>query len=271
MNKIGIMQGRLLPKDVKRYQVFPAEKWEEEFELCRECGFSAMELLFDVDNYSYNPLLDKAGRDKINRLSEVTGVCVSSVCADFFKKYGLFEKSLQVKEGNLFMLKRLIEACEAVRCKSILIPFVEGSDICSTKDRQDIIKAMELVGGLLERYGVNLCFETTLRWSEISGLMEEIGHTNLRVYYDTGNSAYLRYEPAEEIRRLSKWIGGVHIKDRDKEGNNVLLGTGLVDFSACFAALKEIDYRGSYILETTMGQEPVETARMHLKFVKTFL
>lgn len=271
MNQIGIMQGRLLPKDKKKYQVFPSETWEEELEVCKKSGFSAIELLFDVDTYYDNPILDKKGRDRIIELSHSEGVSISSVCADFFKKYGLFQKSQPTKEGNIFLLEQLIEACNSIQCKTILIPLVDEASICNRKDKEDLIEVIKLVDGLLKRSEVNLCFETTLRWPEMVEFVEEVCHPNIKIYYDIGNSAYLKYDPAEEIRKLSKWIGGVHIKDRNENGDNVVLGTGLVDFVACFMSLKEINYEGSYILETTLGENPIETAKTHLEFVKTFL
>ena len=271
MNKIGIMQGRLLPKDLKKYQVFPSETWEEEFEVCKNNGFSTIELLFDIDAYYDNPLMYRSGQQRIVELSESTNVSVSSVCADFFKKYGFFQRSPQTKEGNIFMLKKLIGACKVIQCDTILVPFVEESSISSRKDEDDIIGVINLVGELLERQGINLCLEATLQWQEMLEFLEKIGHPKVGVYYDIGNSVYLKYDPVEEIRRLSKWIGGVHIKDRDKEGRNVMLGTGLVDFPACFKSLKKVRYKGSYILETTMCDNPIEAAKKNLEFVKTLL
>ena len=124
---------------------------------------------------------------------------------------------------------------------------------------------------MLEEYSINLCLETTLPASELTVLMGEIQYPNIKIYYDLGNSIPLKYNAAEDIRRLSKWIGGIHVKDRDSSGENVILGTGLVDFKECFQALKEINYEGTYILETTMGDNPVETAKGHLAFVKKYL
>ena len=40
--KIGIMQGRLLPKVDKRYQCFPAVNWQKEFYLAKKLGLNRM-------------------------------------------------------------------------------------------------------------------------------------------------------------------------------------------------------------------------------------
>jgi len=271
MNKIGIMQGRLLPKDIKRYQVFPSDTWEEEFGVCKRSGFSAIELLFDIDAYYDNPLMYSSGQEKIVKLSKSSNISVSSVCADFFKKYGFFQNSQQVKESNIFVLRKLVEACGSIGCGVLLIPFLEETEIRNKKDKEDIVRTVDLMDKLLEKYGVDICLETTLCSEEITEFMEKIDRPHVKVYYDIGNGAYFKYNPSEEILRLSKWIGGIHIKDRDEKGCNVVLGTGLVDFAACFESIKKIGYKGSYILETTMCDDPVATATKNLEFVKTFI
>jgi len=36
-NKIGVMQGRLVPKYQDRYQAFPVGMWQDEFKVAKEC------------------------------------------------------------------------------------------------------------------------------------------------------------------------------------------------------------------------------------------
>lgn len=271
MNRIGILQGRLLPKSLDRLQVFPSETWEKEFEVARECGFSTFELLFDVEDHAKNPLMYREGLEKIAQLSKEAGLPVSSICADFFQRYGFFGNSCEAREGNVATLERLIEPCGVIGGKMILIPFFEATEIKSSEDKKEVIEVMQAVSEKLERYGINLGLETTLPAAELTKLMEDIGHPNIKIYYDLGNSISLGYDAAEEIRQLLQWIGGVHIKDQNADGVNVVLGTGLVDFEGCFQALEDINYHGAYILETTMGDNPVETAKYHLSFVQELL
>jgi len=271
MDKIGILQGRLLPKSKERLQVFPTETWWKEFGVAKECGFSTIELLFDIEDYPKNPLLHKEGQEKIIQLAETTELPISSVCADFFQRYGFLQKNKQVNEGNISMLKKLIESCRVIQCQTILIPFFAETQVNSREDKQEITRIFIDFYKMLEEYDVNLCLETTLPASELAMLMEEINNPNIKIYYDLGNSVSLKYNAAEDIRKISKWIGGIHIKDRNSSGENVILGRGLVDFKECFQALKEINYEGTYILETAMGENPVETAKYHLGFVKELL
>ncbi len=271
MNKIGILQGRLLPSDVRRLQVFPAETWEKEFGVAQDCGFSVIELLLDIENYAENPLMRKEGQERIVRLSAESGLLIDSVCADFFKKYGFFGNGPQVRESNATILKKLIKACGAIHCPKILLPFFEETEIKTEKDKQEIVRSLSGFYGLLRDYGVTLCLETTLPAPELVNLLTEINHPNIKIYYDLGNSIPLKYDAADDIRALSQWLGGIHVKDRNSSGDNVILGTGMVDFRECFQALQEIHYQGTYILETAMGDDPIATAKCHLGFVNELL
>ena len=49
MNKIGIIQGRVLPDQLEKLQVFP-EKWKEELSLIKKTGFDYVELLDDKNS-----------------------------------------------------------------------------------------------------------------------------------------------------------------------------------------------------------------------------
>jgi hypothetical protein len=47
-NLIDIMQGRLLPKYQKRYQVHPVRYWQKEFSIAKEIGLNYIEFIFDI-------------------------------------------------------------------------------------------------------------------------------------------------------------------------------------------------------------------------------
>ena len=268
--KMGIMQGRLLPKYKDSYQVFPSTTWENEFEIVSKCGFTEIELLFDIDSYAENPLMNSAGRERIVRLSSAWMINPSSICADFFKKYGFYDRYPRAKDSSVVVLERLIEACGEICCKKILIPFLEETEIMSDSDEDNICRVVGATHKKLDEYGVSLCFETSLTWEKSISLMKKINHPQIKIYFDTGNCVQYGFDPAADLINLSKWIGGIHIKDKNGRGENVILGSGLVDFNAFFQSLEKTDYADSLVMETTMGEDPVATARMHLKYIKSF-
>ena len=47
MTKLGVMQGRLLPKYKGRYQAHPVGYWKEEFKLAQEINLDCIEFILD--------------------------------------------------------------------------------------------------------------------------------------------------------------------------------------------------------------------------------
>ena len=93
---------------------------------------------------------------------------------------------------------------------------------------------------------------------------------NVKVVYDTGNRVAFGHDLAGDIRLLRDAIAHVHIKDKNIDNVNVLLGTGLVNFEDVFYALNDISYSGPYTFETTRGSNPINTAKYNMDLVNFF-
>jgi len=71
-----------------------------------------------------------------------------------------------------------------------------------------------------------------------------------QMYPDVGNLTAMQKNVPEELRAGAGHIVGVHLKDtRVGEYRRVPFGAGLVDFPAAFRALREIDFRGPFMVE----------------------
>ena len=66
------------------------------------------------------------------------------------------------------------------------------------------------------------------------------------INYDIGNSAYYGFKFTNEKKYFSR-VYNIHVKDRDKNGQSVPLGSGLANFNEMFSYLK-IKYNGHLIL-----------------------
>ena len=117
--------------------------------------------------------------------------------------------------------------------------------------------------------GIELCLETLLRGEELIEVLEIIGRPSISLVYDTGNRVASDHDLAGDIRLLGKRISHMHIKDKNAKNENVILGTGLVNFKEVFDALAEIKYDGLYTFETNRGKNPTRTA-IHNKQFTTF-
>ena len=253
MLPIGIMQGRLSPPVDGQIQAFPSEHWKEEFVLAREAGFKCIEWIYDKSQSRLNPLESENGIKEIQKCAEQTGVRVSSICADYYMSDLLVKEDGTENQRVVSNLKWLISQSNKLDVNHIVLPFVDASSL-ATKNH---VKTASNIIRFLIPHAVNcdieLHLESDLPPKLFTNLLEEIDHQFVKVNFDIGNSAALGYDPTEELRALSPFLGGVHVKDRLLGGESVPLGTGNANFKTCFRLLKKYDYHGSLILQAARG------------------
>jgi sugar phosphate isomerase/epimerase len=96
------------------------------------------------------------------------------------------------------------------------------------------------------------------------GEMVSRGATNVTVNFDPANMLlYDMDEPIGALRKLLPHIQQVHAKDGKRPtvkgnwGEEVVVGTGQVDWVAFVRTLAEADYEGDYIFEREAGDDRV--------------
>lgn len=271
MLKIGIMQGRLLPLNSAEYQHFPKDTWQEEFRLAKDLGFDSIELLFDSYDYGNNPLLDNNLIPKIISLMNDTGLTIESVCADYFKVNCLLNVTQDRKGKHINILKLLISNCAAIGIKRIIVPLVETAGIKNTAEMIEFRDTVSKLYTSLKKHHISLSLETELDASGNLEFMNIMDCENINLQYDLGNSVSFGFDIIEDITRLKDFIAGIHIKDKDAFGRNVMLGMGLLDLKRSLRLIKDLDVVDSFILETFMGDNPYELASKQLKLVQEAL
>jgi L-ribulose-5-phosphate 3-epimerase len=112
---IGIMQGRLLPKYLGRYQAHPLGYWENEFDKAKELGLYCIEFILDYNDAEHNPLLDEVGVQNILKKVSDTGVKVNSICADYFMEAPLHHSNETIMKHGRSILHRLITNGKKIR------------------------------------------------------------------------------------------------------------------------------------------------------------
>ncbi len=94
--------------------------------------------------------------------------------------------------------------------------------------------------------------------------MDKRGASNVMVNFDPANLIlYDMDEPIEALRKLVPQVRQVHVKDAKRPtvkgewGEEVVVGTGEVDWVAFVRILAEADYSGDYIFEREAGDDRV--------------
>jgi L-ribulose-5-phosphate 3-epimerase len=102
-----------------------------------------------------------------------------------------------------------------------------------------------------------------------SRVLRDVGLPNLGVGLDTANLIlYGKANPVDAVDILGAHVRSMHAKDGrwptdpDKLGEEVLIGTGLVDFRKVFAKLHELGYAGAVTIEReTSGPQQIKDVR----------
>ena len=270
-NKIGVMQGRLVPKYQGRYQAFPVGMWQDEFQVAKNCGLDLIEFILDFNDAEFNPLLKESGAAEIESIIKKTGVSVRTVCADYFMEAPLHSNDNKVAEDSFKVLERLLETARVLKISDIVIPCVDQSSL-KTKEAVDrFVKQISKIIPTIEKENINLSLETDLAPKPFIELLNKLNSKNITVNYDIGNSASLGYNPTEELEIYGDRISDIHIKDRTLDGGPVVLGEGDADFDSFFNALSKIDYHGPFIMQAYRDEEGVSIFKSQLDWIKRYL
>ena len=271
-NDIGVMQGRLLPKYQGRYQAHPLGFWQEEFTIAKNYRLDLIEFILDHTDYKKNPLMSDEGLEQIKNVSQVSGVSVKSVCADYFMVAPFFNRSVDQIEHSQQVLNDLIVNCAKISIKNIVLPCVDSSSLLNTTNKTDeLIDNLLLSIEMAEKHRVNISLETDLNPELFGELIHKFNSPVIKVNYDIGNSAALGYNPREEIAVYGKFISDVHIKDRMFNGGSVLLGTGASDFEEFFCALAAVNYQGPFIMQAYRDEEGEEIFGKQLDWIRPLI
>lgn len=265
------MQGRLSPRPNDRLQAFPHGIWQREFECAKKLGFSAIEWIFEAPRVEENPLSSSAGQTEIRNLAEDTGLAVRSVCADYFMLRRLAGDGADATRKNRDALLVLIEAAAAIGAERILIPLLESSRVDTPELRAEVRESLAGCAERAKKCGIVLGLEMEVAGSEYRALIDSVGHTAVRAYYDVGNSTAQGFDVATDVLPLLDVLHAVHIKDRRCGGSSVPLGTGDSNFLGFFRALRASDFCGDLLLQHYFEGDPEGAARAALQTVRHLL
>jgi L-ribulose-5-phosphate 3-epimerase len=261
--RFGIVQGRLTQSPPDCLQWFPQSGWQKEFNVASEIGVNYIELIAEVQHNAENPIWTNDGIEKIKQLVKADNLTLHALCNDYIVENSFLD------EGAIQQNIELLEQGRKLGVEKYIMPFFESSEL-TTENMQEYIEPLKRIAKVADDAGIMVCLETILTGSELLKLLGLIEMPNVKAVYDTGNRVAFGHDLAGDIRLLGDSIAHVHIKDKDSDNANVLLGTGLVNFESVFYALNDIDYNGPYTFETTRGSDPISTAKYNISLVNFF-
>lgn len=262
--RFGMVQGRLIQSPPGELQWFPQDHWQAEFFLAASLGVDYIELIAERNHNPANPLWSDQGCDLLQTLAARNGLTLHAFCNDYIVDHTL-PGSAEVLEQNL----RLIARGARLGCEKYILPLFEQSEL-TPANLESYAGPLRRMADLAGKHGMTVCLETILTGAELIEALDLIDHPAVSVVYDTGNRVAFGHDLPADIRLLADRIRHVHIKDKNAGNQNVLLGTGLVNFKTVFEALADIGYDGPYTFETQRGKDPLRTARYNIGLVQYF-
>ena len=274
MTYIGIMEGRLLPPEDNRFQCFPRERWDREFELAAQAGLDCIEWIYDLYGSDVNPISTNPGIDQMKVHSRQHNIQVLSICADYFMDKPLVRATPEELEERLDMLFWLLRRGQLLGINRIVLPFVDASRIETQAEFEGVIEILKRVEPVAAETHIEIHLETSLEPAHFADLLSKLPSPQIKANYDSGNSSSLGYTPREEFAAYGNRVGSVHIKDRLRGGGTVPLGTGDADFPSLADCLKTSGYAGDFILQVARGApgDEVNWTRQNREYVvKNFI
>ena len=263
ITRFGIVQGRLIQSPPGCLQWFPQEKWQEEFNIASDIGVDYIELIAETQHNQNNPIWTNDGINRIKQLVNDNNLTLHALCNDYIVEHSLLDEEVIQQSIDL------IEQGKKIGVEKYIMPLFESSEL-TTDNMSDYVNPLRRIATVAHASNITVCLETILTGEELIELLQLIDLPYVKVVYDTGNRVAFGHNLAEDIRLLGGYIAHVHIKDKNSNNENVLLGTGLVNFEKVFYALYDINYEGPFTFETARGSSPVATAKYNMQLVDFF-
>ena len=129
-----------------------------------------------------------------------------------------------------------------------------GLSYITSEPLKDQWNAIDSLAGI---YGIKVAIhdhpKPNAYWHPDSVLAAVQGHPNIGSCADVGHWARNGLDPVECLKKLEGHVFGVHLKDIDSVGNtkadDLLVGTGKIDFPAIFRELNRQKFSGMFSIE----------------------
>lgn len=269
--KIGFMQGRLSPIYRNRIQSFPWNNWKKEFRVANSLNLKIMEWTVDSFKFHLNPIFSKKGIREIQLLKKKNNIQINSITADYFmeKPFWKIQNQKNVKLQN--DLIKLIDACESLKIKYIVIPIIDNGSFQDENDERYLVNHLNLIKKNLLKKKVQIIFETDMPPKKVLSFIKKFDKKLFGINYDIGNSAGLGYKLENEFKIYGKYVKNVHLKDKKKRGVTTRFGNGNANFKNLFKILKKYKYKGNYILQSARakkGKNQINELVYNLNYIK---
>jgi sugar phosphate isomerase/epimerase len=161
-----------------------------------------------------------------------------------------------------------VDVMVALGAKVVLLAFFSKGDLTDDPEgTAEVVRRLKKVAPKAEKAGVILGLESWLSAENTMRIMERVGSSAVKMYYDVCNSTERGYDVPKEIR----WLGRKNICEFHLKENGALLGQGKVNFERVRDAINDSGHEGWMQIEGAIppGGKLLESYLANLKFLRT--
>jgi len=198
----------------------------------------------------------------------------------------LATQSPDIKKQSIELLTKTLEYCRAIECP-IMVMHPNHSDslpLGRETMKKNSIGAIREVVKKAEELGVKVAIENVIdkegerfgsRTADLREIIENVDSSYLGICLDTGHANLLISSDAsirEEILCAGEYLWTLHIHDNDGEKDcHWPPGDGNIDWSQVVKSLREVSYKGVFMMEIHERGDPDVLARRCLRIASDML
>lgn len=231
--------------------------WATKIKIAREAGFEFIEMSIDeTDERIYRLEWSKEKRHYIKEQLHINDMYINSICLSAHRKYPFGSKNPHTRKKAYEIMDKAIELAKDLGVRNIQLAgydvYYEESD---EQTKALFIEGLQYATKKAASANIMLSIEImdTYFIGTISRCMEYIDLVNspwLQIYCDLGNLTQWSDDPYSEIEKGMNHVIAIHLKDTlPGKFKCVPFGEGSVDFERFFQTLKDVDFKGPFLIE----------------------
>ncbi|PWC15619.1 xylulose 5-phosphate 3-epimerase [Brenneria roseae subsp. americana] len=247
--------------------------WPERLALAKACGFDFVEMSVDESDER----LERLQWSKAQRLSLVsamleTGISIPSMCLSGHRRFPFGSHDETLRQRAFDIMEQAIQLAKDVGIRTIQLagydvyyePQDEGTLARFTEGMQWAVERAAAAQVMLAVEIMDTAFMNSIsKWKSWDACLASPWFT---VYPDVGNLSAWGNDVPHELNIGIDRIAAIHLKDTfpvtassPGQFRDVPFGEGCVDFVSVFRTLKNLNYRGAFLIEmwTEKADEPV--------------
>jgi sugar phosphate isomerase/epimerase len=214
-------------------------------------------------------IADPVVRQKHREQMRQTGLSICSLMMGLLNEY-----PLATDPRAPAWLEQSIDAARDLGARIILVAFFGNGDLLDGSGKLKepavdvVVQRLKAAAPRARDAGVVLAIENYLTAEQNVRILDRINHESVQLYYDVYNTGDSKgYDVPAELRRLKERVVQIHFKN----GPNYL-ENGKVKFESIATAMKDIQFHGWVVLETSSpSNDPVADVKRNADYARKLL